>query len=769
MIARTDSGRAVAIPEKSPPSPASARSGRRSLFRRYTFYLASLLSFALIASGGIGAWFAYQDARSLVDELQREKARNAALRIGQFIETVEQQMRAAAISGQTAQHADLEARQVALLKLLRLARPVGEAAWIDATGHERVRVSRLGRDAIGSDVDRAADPAVAAARQNGRWFGPIRFLRQSEPHIDMAVAGDRADDGMVVADINLKFASDVVTAIWLGENGRAYVVDAGGGLIAHPDAEEALRKANLADLPQVRAALDAAPGANAPAPTVVSKSANGTWMIAANASIDPPGWHVIVEQPVSAAFAPVIESMARAILLLLAGIALAVAASLVLARRMAAPIRALGDGAGRIGDGHLDERVEICTGDELEALAEQFNQMAHKLRESYAGLEIKVAQRTRELEEANRSKARFLAAASHDLRQPVHALGLFVAHLQEARDEDVRRRLIGKVAASSAAISELIEALLDISKLDAGVVAPQPAEFALQPLFDHMEQAFSIAARDNGLRLRIRPTRLRVRCDPVLLERIVLNLCSNAIRYTRQGGAILAARMRGPVVRIEVRDTGIGMTPDQQQRIFEEFYQGASAPDLESKGLGLGLAIVDRLTRLLDLPLQVRSIAGKGSVFALDVPLAADAASNALPPAQPLISTRFDGLPVLLIDDDAGAREATEGVLAEWGCRVRAAADAAEAVKLLDEGMRPRLIICDYRLGDDERGTDVVGRIRARLGDDVPAVIISADSTQELQSTAKAAGLHFLHKPLNAARLRALLIHVTGNPPVGPL
>jgi signal transduction histidine kinase len=219
--------------------------------------------------------------------------------------------------------------------------------------------------------------------------------------------------------------------------------------------------------------------------------------------------------------------------------------------------------------------------------------------------------------------------------------------------------------------------------------------------------------------------------------------------------------MRGPLVRIEVCDTGIGMTPDQQQHIFEEFYQGAGAPDLGSKGLGLGLAIVERLAKLLGLPLHVRSIAGKGSVFAIEIPLAGVEMDGA-PPLHLPLSTRFEALPVLLIDDDRGAREATAGILAQWGCDVRSAAGGADAVTLLSDGLRPRLIICDYRLGENELGTDVVQQIRALFENEIPAVIISADSTQELGGMTAAAGLHFLHKPLNAARLRALLIHVTG-------
>ncbi|MEP7328749.1 MAG: sensor histidine kinase, partial [Betaproteobacteria bacterium] len=633
------------------------------LFRRYTLILAALLSLALIVSGGIGAWLAYQDARALVDELQREYARSAASRIEQFLQTVELQMKGAVVSGRTGGTPDLEARHIELLRLLRIAPSISDAASLDASGHERVRVSRVSRDVLGSDIDRSSDPAFAAVREGRTWFGDIHFRKLSEPYLEMSIAGNRPDDGVVIADINLKFASDVVVGMRIGESGKAYVVDARGGLIVHPDPGMALRMTNLADVPAVRAALAQRAGTSAPQPTVIASIDGGPRTIAAHATIEPLGWHVIVEQPLREAFAPMFASLARTAFLFLISIVLAGMASLFLARRMTTPIRALQHGVRRIGDGHLNERVEIHTGDELEALADQFNRMAQKLRESYAGLEQKVAQRTHELEEANRAKARFLAAASHDLRQPVHALGLFVAQLEEAPDDGTRRQLIGKVAASSAAVSDLIEALLDISKLDAGAVAPQPTEFALQPLFDRVEQALAPTAHKKALRLRVRPTALWVRTDPMLLERVLQNLCTNAIRYSMQGGAILAARVRGPNVSIEVWDTGIGFSTEQKSHIFEEFYQVAGTPDGGGKGLGLGLAIVDRLVRLLELTISVRSVPSRGSIFTIAAPRATAARQSGSVQSPLLAPVRFEALPVLLIDDDAVARDAIEGLL----------------------------------------------------------------------------------------------------------
>ncbi len=723
--------------------------------------LGLLLSMAVFISAGIGAYFAYQDSRALVDELQRERARAAAARIEQFISTVELQLKGAAVSGRSDGALDLEARHIELLRLMRIAPAVSEAAALDASGIERVHVSRIAPDVVGSIIDRSSEPAVISVRSSkATWFGGISFRHQSEPHLAMAVAGSRPGDGLVIANINLKFASDVVAGVRIGHGGTAYVVDVQGSLIVHADSAQALRMTNLAHLPQVRAALSQASAAAPGAPTVISSVDDGPRTIAAHAPIEPLGWQVIVEQPLSEAFAPLLKSAMRTAVLLVVGIALAMAVSLALARRMTAPIRLLELGAQRIGEGHLDDRVDVRTGDELEALAGQFNRMAAKLRESYASLENKVEARTLQLAEANRAKARFLAAASHDLRQPVHALGLFVAQLQASKDENARTRLIGKVAACSAAVSDLIEALLDISKLDAGVVAPQPTEFALQPLFDRIEHAFSPAAQEKGLRLRIRPTVLWVRTDPMLLERILLNLCANAIRYTAQGGAILAARVRGKHVRIEVWDTGVGISAEQQRHVFEEFYQVPGSTDEQGKGLGLGLAIVDRLAKLLGLSVSVRSVPGRGSVLAVEAPPAHAAHDTETVLSQLLAPARFEGLPVLLIDDDPAALEAIEGLLVQWGCVVSSAGSAADAARRVVGAPPPQLIICDYHLGGTELGTAVIQRVRELTDHAIPALILSADASSELRLATTLAGLHLLHKPLNVARLRALMLHI---------
>ena len=403
----------------------------------------------------------------------------------------------------------------------------------------------------------------------------------------------------------------------------------------------------------------------------------------------------------------------------------------------------------------------VQTRDELEELADEFNLMALQLKESYASLEQKIEVRTHQLSEANSAKSRFLASASHDLRQPVHALGLFVAQLDEEKDPVARQHIAGKIAASSAAVSELLEALLDVSKLDADAATPQRADFPLQPMFDRLEHSFTVTAQAKGLRLRVRPTPLRATSDPVFLERILLNLLSNAIRYTGHGGVLVGARCHGDCVAIEVWDTGVGISPDEHRRIFEEFYRLPGAAGEDGKGLGLGLAIVERLARRLQVTIKLTSVKGRGSKFSVIVPLASGAMTEMPPPeltAQPI---RLEGMRVALIDDDETARDAAQGLLAQWGCSVVATASGQQYLRALDDGASvPALIICDYRLGEAELGTDVIRLIRERLRTDIPAVIISGDVTPTLREDAAKSGLHWLYKPLKAAKLRALLHHV---------
>jgi signal transduction histidine kinase len=574
----------------------------------------------------------------------------------------------------------------------------------------------------------------------------------------IAVAGSGHDHGVIVGQVNLKFIWEVVSQIKPGTPGYAYVVDAGGRLIADPDISLVLRNIDMSSLPQVRAARAPAAGVDEPLAAV---NRQGKPVLSAHATVTPLKWLVFVELPIDEAYAPLYNSMRRSAVLLLVALALALLAGLLSARRMVVPIRALQEGAMRIGRGNLTQRIAIKTNDELEALGDEFNKMATRLQESYATLEHKVEERTRQLELANLAKSRFLAAASHDLRQPLHALGLFVAQLHGRVRANERRRIVARIDAALSAMNELFNALLDISKLDAGVLSPSITEFPVAKLLDRVDTTFTEAAQEKGLSLRFISSSAWVRSDFILLERIVFNLVSNAIRYTSSGGVVVGCRKRGVNLRIEVWDTGPGVPQDQQQNIFGEFYRlGAPGGDGGS-GLGLGLAIVDRLCRLLDHSVLLTSILGKGSCFSVALPrVAARPEIDETPaPAHPLMETSDRKL-VVVIDDDPLVLEGMGGLFRSWGYQLVAGTDDEALAGVADLDRPPDLIVSDYHLSGGKTGIEVIEGLRRTLSADIPAFLVSGDTSPELLRQARATGYHLLHKPVDPMTLRAMVSHV---------
>jgi class 3 adenylate cyclase/HAMP domain-containing protein len=372
---------------------------RSHLFRKYAVLFVALVSGALLVSGLVDLYFSYRESKAALVRLQREKAEAAASKIDQFIRTIEDQ------TGWTTQALFLP--QGTFLErqrfddLLRHSPSITEVSYLDAAGREQLRISRLGMDIVGSQVDYSTQPQFLEAKSGKTFFGPVYFRDQSEPYMTIAMSGKGQDAGVTVAEVNLKFIREVVSQIKIGRAGYAYVLDARGNLIAHPDMSLVLRKTSFASLPQVRDAITGSPKRDDTRDqATVARNLQGRQVLTASATIIPLGWLVFVEEPLAEAFAPLYSSMTRTGILLLVGLGVSVMASVLLARKMVNPIEALQARAVRIGAGALDERIEIRTGDELEALADQFNSMAVQLRESYANLEQKVEVRTRELTEA---------------------------------------------------------------------------------------------------------------------------------------------------------------------------------------------------------------------------------------------------------------------------------------------------------------------------------------------------------------------------------
>jgi signal transduction histidine kinase/CheY-like chemotaxis protein len=728
---------------------------RSRLFRKYVTLFVLAVGTALLASGIVEVWSSYRDNTDWLIRIQQAQADAAAAKIGQFIGQIEAQL------GWTEQFfwsEELpEQRQADALRLLRMVPPVMEVARLDPAGHEQLHVSRVDATVLGSDIDFSKDPKFIEAMGNNVYYGPVYFRGETEPYMTLAVG--RRGAGATVAEISLKYIWDVVSSIKVGKGGVAYVVDVHGKLIAHPDLSLVLRNTDLSGLAQVKAAR----ARDLPdEPPYQAEDMSGRQVLTTNAAIAPLGWHVFVELPIDEAYAPLYVSMSIRAALLLGGLGLAVLLSLVLAGKMVRPIRALQTGAALIGAGELDHRIQITTRDELETLGDQFNGMAARLQDSYATLEGKVVERTRQLELANLAKSRFLAAASHDLRQPLHALGLLVAQLNADTNLTDRRRIIAQIDVAVLVMNDLFNSLLDISKLDAGAVAPVVTAFPLDPLLRRIEDMFTADARAKSLRLRVLPSGAWVRSDRVLLERIVLNLVSNAVRYTERGGIIVGCRRRGAALRIEVWDSGIGIPEDQRQNIFGEFYQVADA-HAGRPGLGLGLANVDRLCRLLDHPLELASTPGRGSRFSITVPQAPAHVEPAENPHHPLQAAvqPFAGKFVVMIDDDRLVLDGMCGLLRGWGCQVSASTSSGAALtSLLELQQAPDLIISDHHFTHGETGIAVIERLRHNFNSPIPALLVTGDISVERKQEAAAGGFELLQKPVPPMILRITMSEI---------
>jgi len=383
-------------------SSGSTQKFRGRLFRKYVAIFVSVVAAALLVDGLFEVWFSYQASRESLIRIQSEQASAAAFKIGDFVTGIQNEL------GWTTQlpwtPGIIEQRHFDALRLLRQVPAITELIELDANGREQLHVSRIAMDVIASGKSYVHDPKFTVALNQGVYYGPVYFRNSSEPYMTLAVAGPSRDAGVSVAEVNLKFIWDVVSQIKVGQSGLAYVVDGNGRLIAHPDISLVLRNSDLANMPQVKAALaNTGPVADN---AFVGKDPQGRDVLSTHAAVAPLGWVVFVELPVQEAYAPLYAAIERTIVLLLAAIVLAFLAALFLAQKMVVPIGALRAGAERIGSGDLSGRISINTGDELETLADQFNDMAGQLQESYADLEGKVEARTLELRDRTIELAR---------------------------------------------------------------------------------------------------------------------------------------------------------------------------------------------------------------------------------------------------------------------------------------------------------------------------------------------------------------------------
>jgi signal transduction histidine kinase len=777
---------------------------KRGLFVKYVVLFVGLVTAVLVINAALDLYFVYQENRRASIEVQHEKAEAAAQRIESFVRGIEHQMGWVT----QAQWLPVEQLHVDYVRLLRQEPAITELVQLDRQGREQLKVSRLTMNVVGSGVDFSKELAFVEAMAQGAWFGPVYFRRESEPYMTISKAGHGGRGGVTVAEVNLKLIWDVVSQIKVGKEGYAYVVDRLGRLVAHPDISLVLRGTDMSGLAQVAAALAKQGGQTSP---IEATNLAGVSVLSAHAAIPALNWLVFVEVPTLEAQQPVILAGLRALALLVLGLLIAGLAGALLARRMVVPIRTMQAGAERIGSGELGHRLSIKTGDELESLANQFNRSAAALEESYATLEQRVEDRTRELSEsleqqtalaeilqvisrsptdvrpvlnavavaarrfcgatdavitlrdgeeyvhtahdgiltaavgvrrpldrsnsigraiidgstvhlpdldaldpaewgaalalsaahgfkaalaapmlndgvaiggvllrksqagpftprqvalletfasqaviaiqnvrlfteiqeksrqleiASQHKSQFLANMSHELRTPLNAIIGYTEMMADGLYGEVPEKAQGvleRVQSNSRHLLGLINDVLDLTKIEAGQLMLTIEEYSVADMVTAVLSATESLARAKNLTLSstVAPRLPTGSGDARRLTQVLLNLVGNAIKFTDKGGVEICAAQLGDCFEISVADSGPGIAPADQARIFDEFQQVDNTSTRQKGGTGLGLSISRHIVELHGGRITVDSEIGKGSTFRISIPIHAQSLKDA--------------------------------------------------------------------------------------------------------------------------------------------
>jgi signal transduction histidine kinase len=603
--------------------------------RHYFLLSVLLIAGGLITSGLLEIYFRYQESQEHLAILQQEAANVAALKIERFIHDIETAMKAATKFQDIARRGITPDYEFELKRLFYLAPAIGAAAVIDASGVKHAQLSRSRAVSTDAKGDFSSSAGFHQARQGRSYFGSVYFSRDSEPYMTVALPIERyarSVIGVLQAEVNLKYVWDVVSSIKPGKAGYAYAVNRSGNLIAHPDISLVLQGRNLSQLEQVKTAFQAEPRAlEAKAP--VARNLQGAKVISSYALIPSLDWAVFIERPVEDAYEPLYASLSRTSGLLLVGLGVALLASFFVARRVVTPLETLRKGAERIRKGDLSGRLELKTGDEIEIVADEFNEMATNLRQAYEGLERKVAERTRELTYANEKlaaasqhKSRFLANVNHELRTPVSAIiGYANLLLRETRGQltPLQTENLQDLLDNARRQLALIDSLLEFARIEAGKIELHREPVQINALVQSAAATLVPMLNKESVRLvydlplNIEP----VYTDAEKLRQIILNLLGNAVKFTERGEIRISASQRNGHLKLAVADTGIGIDKADMARIFEEFDRGGLTNDGSYRGTGLGLAIVKRFVDVLEGSISVESEVGRGSTFTVTLPV----------------------------------------------------------------------------------------------------------------------------------------------------
>jgi signal transduction histidine kinase len=601
---------------------------RSGLFRKYATALMLLVGAALIASGLVEMALSYRSSMAATGELQRSDVRNAVLRIDQFLAGIRSQLVDVSSLPWHTELLDLKDRREEFHRLMKLVPAISELRHVDPQGRERMKVSRVELDEVNGLRNAGGSESVQQARQRGLFYSPTYFKDGSEPYMTLAVRDRERLASVTLAEINLKFVGDVVRQMQVGQSGKVYVIDGADHLVAHPNTSLVLRRLDLAGYAPLKRMRDLLKDDEDGVVGMFDAEGleGGVAMVSAG-FIPAAGWLVVVEQPRGEVLEPVYAAMIRSGVLIVVGLLAALLVANLLARRLAQPILEVKRGAEKIARGDLSTRIQVRTGDEVESLAHEFNRMADQLQDYTTGLERRVAEKTAQLELANRHKSEFLANMSHELRTPLNAIIGFSEVLKERMFGELNAKqaeYVRDIYGSGQHLLSLINDILDLAKVEAGRMELDVHEFDVPAAIDNCCTL---------IRERILRQRLRFTCeaeaglgawrgDERKFKQVVVNLLSNAVKFTPAGGEVtLRARLQGEWLDVSVSDTGVGIAPEDHDRIFDEFQQLPNSGAAKHEGTGLGLALSRRLMMLHGGTLVVQSAPGKGSTFSARFPL----------------------------------------------------------------------------------------------------------------------------------------------------
>jgi signal transduction histidine kinase len=579
-------------------------------------------------SSGLGLYFSYQENLEAQKKIQVEKAKLAATQLQDFFSQIEKYLFVASLSATSGE--DAQQQKLALLKVLRVAPAVTDIQVIDRHGIEKVSVSRLALDHLDKNTDRSGERFFTETRTGKVWYSSVFYLKETEPYIKISLLSAGRNPSFVVANINLKFIYEVIGRLKIGETGYAYVVDTLGDLIASPDTSAVLKQTNLSQTAAVTLALASRDNEME---SVMLNNQHSTRTLTTFATVVPLGWKVLVELPDSEIYAALNPAIIRTAILISVGFLCSILAGLYFSRKMSQPIHAIQEAAHRIASEDFPEEVYFGTITELHELAIDFNLMSDQLRTSRLVLERSVQNRTKELleksfqlEVANKHKSDFLANMSHELRTPLNAvigfseilLGKYFGELNDKQQE-----YVSDIHRSGKHLLALINDVLDVSKIEAGELELNITQFNIHQLVEQAIMLVKARADAQGIEIVFNDnsTSLSIRADERRLKQIIVNLLTNAVKFSFPEGKVLISYFQqADRTNFEIKDFGIGIAPENQAQIFEQFKQLGNEYTNKGEGTGLGLAITKNLVQLHGGEIGVHSEEDRGSTFYFYIP-----------------------------------------------------------------------------------------------------------------------------------------------------